>query len=111
MTRLRQGASGIQRSCICTWPENSLFLFVCKISCTALLMSILPCNILTSQRIKYKVNEQPKLVRLIPIQKVLSPIKWLRYPLPEVIHEIYKKQSLGTSYDKKTSDELCDMNS
>ena len=41
---------------ICTCPGNSLFLFDCIISCTALLINILICNFLISQAIKHEVN-------------------------------------------------------
>ena len=39
--RLQPGGSGIQGNCLCTWPANSPFLFVCIISCTALLRNVL----------------------------------------------------------------------
>ena len=57
-SRLQPGTSGSQVSFICTWPAlaNSPFLFVSIISCTALPINILICNILRSRAIQHAVN-------------------------------------------------------
>ena len=45
-----------------------------------------------------KVNrQQPRSVRLRPIQEIPIPIKWLISPLPEMINQICKKFSLDNS--------------
>ena len=41
---------------ICTWPANSLLLFVCIIFCTALLINISIYNILRSLARQHEVN-------------------------------------------------------
>ena len=54
-------------------------------------------------------GQQPRSVGLRRIQKIPTPKKWLVSPFSEVIDQICKKHSLENSYDKKTSNELCNI--
>ena len=57
-----------------------------------------------------KVNrQQSKSVGSRPMQKIVTPIKWLISPFPEVINQICKKHSSENSYDKKTNNETCNI--